>query len=159
MTACQFVCQALTCWRDWLLDGTPISLLFTALGYRSDGRDGEDKRPTIIIEYVRYPNVKTFRLATVKYVLKSIAIYTVSFHWTLLYTVCSYSMNQTVSHLTQINLIVFETKGYTGIVNILISSTFWGRTAGTIFKSYSRDGAIWACIKFTTAVVALERLW
>ena len=155
MTACQFVCQALTCWRDWLLDGTPISLFFTALGYRSDGRDGEDKRPTIIIEYVRYPNVKTFRLATVKYVLKSIAIYTVSFHWTLLYTVCSWI----ISYLTQINLIVFKTKGDTGIVNILISSTFWGRTAGTIFKSYSRDGAIWAFFKFTIAVMALERRW
>lgn len=42
-------------------------------------KDEKDKKPTVIIEYIRHPNAKTFRLATAKYVLKSIDVYTVSF--------------------------------------------------------------------------------
>ena len=90
MKACQFICWVLTCWRDWLLDGTPKS--FTALGFHRSCEGWKYKMPTIIIEYIRHPNSvwKTFRyclFANAKNVLKSIGVYTVWFCWTLLYTV------------------------------------------------------------------------
>ena len=146
MKACQFICRVLTCWRDWLLDGTPKS--FTALGFHRSCEGWKYKMPTIIIEYIRHPNSvwKTFRyclFANAKNVLKSIAVYTVWFCWTSLYTVINNTLYINLKTcLTQIDLIIFESECNTGIRNLFISSTFWCRSTGAIFKSYSRDGAV-----------------